>query len=85
MTQQTITRRLSSRISSVPERNLATVLLINIPRGHPTRRDVLRLLGYGGAAIAIPSLTAANELDFPKGAIIRTVLKDLRPDALTLS
>jgi phosphotriesterase-related protein len=43
-----------------------------------TRRDVIHILGYA----AVPLLVAAKTREFPKGAIIRTILKDLPPDAL---
>jgi phosphotriesterase-related protein len=43
---------------------------------HITRRHALHLLGCGVVALA------AKEPEFPKGAIIRTILKDLLPDAL---
>ncbi|MBZ5619058.1 MAG: hypothetical protein LAQ69_10090 [Acidobacteriia bacterium] len=46
------------------------------------RRDALKLLGAGIATAAIPGSGAA-EPQFPKGAIIRTVLKDLPPESLT--
>ena len=44
-----------------------------------TRRDVLGVLGLGAAAAALPAATGPR---FPKGAIIRTILKDLPPEAL---
>ena len=44
-----------------------------------TRRDVLGVLGLGAAAAALPAATGPQ---FPKGAIIRTILKDLPPEAL---
>src|ERR1700733_12245025 len=44
-----------------------------------TRREALGLLGLGAAAAALPAATAPQ---FPKGAIIRTILKDLPPEAL---
>jgi phosphotriesterase-related protein len=48
-----------------------------------TRRDALGLLGVGAAASLLPRATlAADAPQFPKGAIIRTVLKDLPPEAL---
>jgi phosphotriesterase-related protein len=50
----------------------------------PSRRDIVRLLGAGAAAVFARSLGAAEQpLRFPSGAIIRTVLKDLPPDALS--
>ena len=46
-----------------------------------TRRQALGLLGIGGAAAMMPR-AFAQELTFPKGAIIRTVLKDYAPEEL---
>ena len=46
-----------------------------------SRRDVLQMLGLGAAAAAWPSNAAAAPT-FPKGAVIRTVLKDYAPDEL---
>jgi phosphotriesterase-related protein len=46
-----------------------------------TRRDALKLIAGGLSAAAWSESVAASQ--FPKGAIIRTVLKDLSPDALT--
>jgi len=45
-----------------------------------TRRQALHVLGCG--ALAAPFSLAAQEPEFPKGAIIRTILKDLPPEAL---
>ena len=59
-----------------------------------TRRDVLRLLGAGTGLGLITASSPATELlaaalqsrsrrvTFPKGAIIRTIVKDVSPDAL---
>jgi phosphotriesterase-related protein len=47
-----------------------------------TRREALRLIGIGAAAAAMPSIAAAQEPTFPKGAIIRTLFKDMAPDEL---
>lgn len=50
----------------------------------PNRRDIIRCLGAGAAAAFAHGLGAVDEkLRFPSGAVIRTVLKDLPPDALT--
>ena len=46
------------------------------------RRNLLRLMGAGLSGAAWPEVGAAAS-EFPKGAIIRTVLKDLPPEALT--
>ena|SRR5581483_9329178 len=46
-----------------------------------SRRDVLQMLGWGAAAAAWPYRTDAA-LTFPKGAVIRAVLKDYAPDEL---
>jgi phosphotriesterase-related protein len=47
-----------------------------------TRRQTLEVLGIGAAAAAIPSSIFAQEPTFPKGAIIRTVLRDYAPEEL---
>ena len=47
-----------------------------------TRREALGLLGMGVAAAALPEFASAATLTFPKGAVIRTVLKDYAPDEL---
>src|SRR5215831_1267780 len=47
-----------------------------------TRREVLELLGAGAAAAAFPSAAFAQAPTFPKGAIIRTLLKDYAPEEL---
>jgi phosphotriesterase-related protein len=46
------------------------------------RRNALKLLGATMASAALPDAGAAV-LRFPEGAMIRTVLKDLPPEALT--
>lgn len=45
-----------------------------------TRRDTLGLLGLGAAAL--PNSLLAQGPTFPKGAIIRTLLKDMAPEEL---
>ncbi len=48
-----------------------------------TRREALELLGMSAAAAALPGVaTAQTDVTFPKGAIIRTVLKDYAPEEL---
>jgi phosphotriesterase-related protein len=47
-----------------------------------TRREALGLLGLSAAAAALPRVGAAQAVTFPKGAIIRTVLKDYAPEDL---
>src|SRR5665213_1229603 len=51
-----------------------------------TRRQVIGMLGLGAAAAAMPEFasiaSAATPVVFPKGAIIRTVLKDYAPEEL---
>src|SRR5499427_1959873 len=49
-----------------------------------TRREVLEILGAGAAAAALPEFAAAQAASptFPKGAIIRTLLKDYAPEEL---
>jgi len=45
-----------------------------------SRREVLQMLGFGAAAAALPGGRAMAAPTFPKGAVIRTVLKDASPD-----
>ena len=48
-----------------------------------TRREALELLGMSAAAAALPDIASAQTaVAFPKGAIIRTVLKDYAPEEL---
>ena len=48
-----------------------------------TRREFLELLSIGTASVAVPAFSsAAAGPVFPKGAVIRTVLKDYAPDDL---
>src|SRR6202043_1152288 len=47
-----------------------------------TRRQALEILGISAAAAAIPSGAFAQAPAFPKGAIIRTILKDYAPEEL---
>ena len=49
---------------------------------HLTRRQALEALGITAAAAVIPSRAFAQEPTFPKGAIIRTLLKDYAPEEL---
>ena len=47
------------------------------------RRDALKVLGMGAAAAALPEFAGAQSAPaFPKGAIIRTLLKDYAPEEL---
>jgi predicted metal-dependent phosphotriesterase family hydrolase len=46
-----------------------------------TRREALGALGMGVAAAALPGVGSAQPV-FPEGAVIRTVLKDYRPEEL---
>jgi phosphotriesterase-related protein len=46
-----------------------------------TRREALQILGASAAALALPAMAAPAPL-FPKGAIIRTLFKDMAPDQL---
>ena len=41
-----------------------------------SRRKLLRMLGVGAVAATLPRLAFADGPTFPKGAVIRTVLKD---------
>jgi phosphotriesterase-related protein len=45
-----------------------------------SRRQALRYLGLGAVAASVPRASAAPT--FPKGAIIRTILRDLPPETL---
>ncbi len=48
-----------------------------------TRREALSILGFGAAAAAFPDAArGANSPQLPKGAIIRTILKDVPPESL---
>ena len=47
-----------------------------------TRRQALEVLGLGAAAAAIQRDVFAQEPSFPKGAIIRTILRDYAPEEL---
>ena len=47
-----------------------------------TRRQAFEVLGIGAAAAAVPRGLFAQEPTFPKGAIIRTILKDYAPEEL---
>jgi phosphotriesterase-related protein len=49
---------------------------------HWTRRQALEMLGMGAAAAAVPKPAFAQAPVFPKGAIIRTILKDYAPEEL---
>src|SRR4029078_9064263 len=46
------------------------------------RRQALELLGLSAAAAALPQSVFAQTPTFPKGAIIRTILKDYAPEEL---
>src|SRR5262247_1903172 len=47
-----------------------------------TRREALGMLGMSAAAAALPEFASAQSPAFPKGAVIRTVLKDYAPEEL---
>src|SRR6187399_2589858 len=46
------------------------------------RRQALGILGIGAAATALPGLGFAQSPSFPKGSVIRTILKDYAPEDL---
>src|SRR5437867_346471 len=46
------------------------------------RRQVFKVLGMGAAAAALPKAVFPQASTFPKGAIIRTVLRDYGPEEL---
>jgi phosphotriesterase-related protein len=47
-----------------------------------TRREALQILGIGVAAAGLPEFVSAAPPTFPRGAVIRTILKDYAPDEL---
>jgi len=47
-----------------------------------SRRQALEILGLGAAAVALPKIAFAQQPTFPKGAIIRALLKDYAPEEL---
>jgi phosphotriesterase-related protein len=47
-----------------------------------TRRQAFEILGLAAATMALPRRVFAQEPAFPKGAIIRTLLKDYAPEEL---
>jgi phosphotriesterase-related protein len=47
-----------------------------------TRREALGMLGMGAFAAALPEFASAATPTFPKGAVIRTILKDYAPEEL---
>jgi len=47
-----------------------------------TRRQALEVLGMSAAAAALPNNGFAQSPAFPKGAVIRTILKDYAPEEL---
>src|SRR6266849_1464989 len=47
-----------------------------------TRREALELLGMTAAAAALPTAAFAQAPAFPRGAVIRTLLKDYAPEEL---
>jgi phosphotriesterase-related protein len=49
----------------------------------PTRRHALMLFGAGAAALSQRLVLASKAPPFPKGAVIRTVLKDISPGLIT--
>ena len=48
-----------------------------------SRRQALEILGLGAAAVALPKIAFAQQPTFPKGAIIRALLKDYTPEELS--
>jgi phosphotriesterase-related protein len=52
------------------------------PAQHVTRRQVLEFLGIGAAGGVFSKDVFAQDPTFPKGAIIRTLLKDYAPEEL---
>lgn len=54
----------------------------NDSRSGWTRREALGILGMGAAAAMLPEFASAADLTFPQGAVIRTILKDYKPEEL---
>jgi phosphotriesterase-related protein len=48
----------------------------------PSRRDIIRLIGAGAVAALARRVASEDRLRLPRGAVIRTVLKDVAPEAL---
>lgn len=55
---------------------------MTLARNAFSRRQALRLLGAAASVAALPKRAGAAELEFPKGSVIRTVLKDYAPEEL---
>ena len=47
-----------------------------------TRREVLGMFGAVAGGIVLPALASAASVTFPKGSVIRTILKDYAPEDL---
>ena len=47
-----------------------------------TRRELLEMLGVSALAASLPRMVSAATPAFPKGAVIRTILKDYAPEDL---
>ncbi len=47
-----------------------------------TRRELLEMLAVGAVAASLPRMVSAATPTFPKGAVIRTILKDYAPEDL---
>lgn len=57
--------------------------MANIPSQSINRRQALEILGLSAAAaVVLPKRLHAQALTFPKGSIIRTILKDYAPEEL---
>src|SRR6202163_4906701 len=56
--------------------------MAKLPDQNLTLRDALEIIGVTAAAAALPIDLSAQEPTFPKGAIIRTILKDYAPEEL---
>lgn len=54
----------------------------NPASAHWTRREALAFIGLGAAAMSPRSSYGAKTPQFPKGAVIRTVLNDISPDSV---
>jgi len=73
-------RQLITMLTFMPMIVYNNATMANFSGQRWTRRQALEVLGIGVAAAALPSTAFAQDPTFPKGAIIRTLLKDSAPE-----
>jgi len=76
------TRQLITTPAFMPTIVYNDATMAKFPGQRWTRRQALEVLGVGATAAAIPKSIFAQDPSFPKGAIIRTLLKDYAPEEL---